>query len=276
MVRRNDVKVLSAVLFAALTLGFAAPALAAPMPWAASTVRGTVVYLAAGRWEEVVRDQDLSGATIRTLRSGHLNIDGGQILIEVSPSTTLELGTVPGDAAPSIKQYLGSVKIAARAGTQKLSLQAGGLSITSITGEAQVLVTGEETLVVVASGKVWARRNTGEVVSVSPGSYAADENGTLVASSEVAAKGQANSTGQGNALGKAGGDGAGSGGEAGGNGGGNGNGGGAGNAGGGNAGGNAGGGNAGGGNAGGNGNGNGGGNGNGNGGGNGNGNGKQN
>ena len=161
------------------------PALAAPLPWVSTNVRGLVIGLVAGHWEEVEPGADLSGLTLRTLRSGHLAVDSGQVSVEISPNTTLELGSRPTSGAPLVKQYLGTLTVTSRSGAQKIALEAGTISVTSVIGQVQISVTETGTAVTVKSGKVSAQSSDGAVFVVTAGVYATNENGALVASAST-------------------------------------------------------------------------------------------
>ena len=193
-------------------------------------VRGTVIYLAADRWEEVTRGLDLSQATIRTLRSGRLSIETPAGTLEIGPSAALELSsTGPGQLA--IKQYAGALKLSAGGLMgQGISLQAGWLAITEVTGDAEIIVGQSSTIVTVHSGSVSIRTANGKTISVGAGSYETNEaSGSIeVALTTPAAPqgggadsnagGNGNSNAGGNGNGNAGGNGSGN---AGGNGNGN-------------------------------------------------------
>ena len=161
------------------------PALAAPLPWVSTNVRGLVIGLVAGHWEEVEPGADLSGLTLRTLRSGHLAVDSGQVSVEISPNTTLELGSRPASGSPLVKQYLGTLTVTSRSGAQKIALEAGTISVTSVIGQVQISVTETGTAVTVKSGKVSAQSSDGAVFVVTAGVYATNENGALVASAST-------------------------------------------------------------------------------------------
>ncbi len=213
------------------------PALAQNDGVVSTFVRGTVIYLAADRWEEVTRGQDLSQATIRTLRSGRLSIETPAGTLEIGPSAALELSSIgPGQLA--IKQYAGALKLSAGGLMgQGISLQAGWLAITEVTGDAEIVVGQSSTIVTVHSGSASIRTANGKTISVGAGSYETNEaSGSIeVALTTPAASqgggadnnagGNGNSNAGGNGNGNAGGNGNGNaGGNGNGNAGGNGNG----------------------------------------------------
>lgn len=195
------------------------PALAQDSGVVSTFVRGTVIYLAGDRWEEVTRGQDLSQAAIRTLRSGRLSIETPAGTLEIGPSAALELSsTGPGQLA--IKQHAGALKLSAGGATaHSIALQAGQLAITEVTGDAEIVVSKSSTVLTVRSGHVSIRTANGRAASVGAGSYETNDGsgGIGVALTAPAAPqgsggdnnagGNGNSNAGGNGNGNAGGNG---------------------------------------------------------------------
>ena len=96
---------------AAVPLAGAGTALAAAAGWTPTSIRGVVVYLLDGKWEEVTRGQALTQATLRTLRSGSLSLSGPNVILEVGPNSALQLAMRPDGSAGTIEQYLGTINV---------------------------------------------------------------------------------------------------------------------------------------------------------------------
>jgi hypothetical protein len=159
---------------------------AAELPWVSTAVRGTVIYLAGDKWEEVSRDQDLTTASIRTLRSGHLSAAASGLVLEIGPSTVLELGSSKAAGGSQVRHYIGTLTISGLADTPAdVVLQAGRVVVTSIQGEVQVTVTSDATTLAVHSGSILVRGTGGALSVMTAGTYVTTEAGVLVAMADM-------------------------------------------------------------------------------------------
>jgi hypothetical protein len=120
--------------------------------WMPTSVRGVVVYLLDGKWQEVVRGQGLSQAKLRTLRSGRLSLAGPNVILDVGPNSALQLAVEADGSGATVEQYLGSINVTAQRATGGLMVRAGKLTLTAITGELSVLVAGNGASIVIQSG----------------------------------------------------------------------------------------------------------------------------
>lgn len=182
-------KRLGAAGYAALLLaGTALPVFAAELPWTSTRVRGTVIYLAGDKWEEVARGQNLTSASVRTLRSGRVSIEAGGLTLELGPSSVLELGSSSQQANTQLRHYVGTITITSTGGTaETVSLQSGRLAVISIEGEVEVTVDDEATRLSVHKGTVSVRAPGGTIASLHTGEYVASDSGMIVAPQAVAA-----------------------------------------------------------------------------------------
>jgi len=188
-VRDSDkVRQLTPLCAAALMLlGLAAPATAADPSWVSSHVRGTVIYLAGDKWEEIVQGQSLVTASVRTLRSGELSLETGGVELRLGPSSVLELGSSPEHPGSQLRHYIGTMTISST-GPVKVFLQAGRLSLTSIEGEAELAVNEASTVLSVHTGTVSVRDPGGNLTSLLPGDYITTGSGIVVATAANATK----------------------------------------------------------------------------------------
>jgi len=138
-----------------------------------------VLYLLDGKWEEVTLGQPLTQAKLRTLRSGRLSITGPSVVLDVGPNSALQVALRTDGSAGSIDQYLGSIKIAALKTNGGLTVHAGTVTLTSITGELSVLVADGATSIVVESGTAAISGPNGKK-TIDTGTYSADASGILV------------------------------------------------------------------------------------------------
>jgi hypothetical protein len=170
-----------------LALGMSATlSFASDLPWVSTAVRGTVIYLAGDKWEEVERDQDLTAASVRTLRSGHLSAAASGLLLEVGSSTVLELGSSDSPGASQLRHYVGTLTISGSADAPTaIIIQAGRVALTSIQGEVQVSVTSDATTLTVHSGSVLVRGTGGSLSVMTAGTYVTTAAGALVAMADV-------------------------------------------------------------------------------------------
>jgi hypothetical protein len=231
-----------------------APALASTMPWQLSSVRGLVVYLQDGKWQELDPSQSLGSKTLRTLRSGHVSVESKNLKIDVGPNSALKFSPSPDGASASIDQYEGSVSVSMEQENipAPLVLRVGKITLSRIAGDIEVSVADKAVSVVVKSGSVSAALFGAKPVQLVAGDYETDatgaaliadtSNGDAVATQDTAGatglsndsgpgpvgKGNSNSGGNGSGTGAAGnssgGNGNGSGNNGGSNNGGNGNG----------------------------------------------------
>lgn len=229
--RRNRV----AFSLALLVAWSAAQGAWAQSAWVSTAVRGVVIYLNGDKWEEVTRGQPLDGATLRTLRSGRLSLEGANLKLEIGPQAAIQFVAGENGAQPMIRQYAGPLEIAALAGGKPggITIQAGKLSIGEVTGTLSITVNSDGTAFSVLSGSAVVKGN-GKPVAYSVGSYVADASGVVSLPTVAAASpvipgtvalppgGAASGNGQTGGNGNAGGNGNGNG-NAGGNGNGNGN-----------------------------------------------------
>lgn len=171
----------AALLLAGVTL----PVLAVDLAWSPTRVRGTVIYLAGDKWEEVAVGQVLNTAAIRTLRSGRISIAAPGLVVELGPRAVLELGASPQHSDSQLRHYLGTITIASTGErAEGVLLQAGRLSITGIEGKVEITVSETATTFAVQSGTLTVRP-PGSIVTASlhPGLYIADANGLAPISS---------------------------------------------------------------------------------------------
>ena len=171
----------AALLLAGVTL----PVLAVDLAWSPTRVRGTVIYLAGDKWEEVAVGQVLNTAAIRTLRSGRISIAAPGFVVELGPRAVLELGASPQHSDSQLRHYLGTITIASTGErAEGVLLQAGRLSITGIEGKVEITVSETATTFAVQSGTLTVRP-PGSIVTASlhPGLYIADANGLAPISS---------------------------------------------------------------------------------------------
>lgn len=173
-------KLVAVLLIAAAPLVFASVAVAAAGAWTPTSVRGVVVYLLDGRWEEVTRGQELSRATLRTLRSGRISLAGPNVTLDVGPNSALEVDMKPDGSAGTIEQYLGSISVATQQVNAGLTVRAGKLTLSSITGELTVQVADTGTSIIVESGTASVTSPTGKKLVLDTGSYSADAAGLVV------------------------------------------------------------------------------------------------
>ena len=152
---------------------------AAATAWTPTSIRGVVLYLLDGKWEEVTLGQPLTQAKLRTLRSGRLSITGPSVVLDVGPNSALQVALRTDGSAGSIDQYLGSIKIAALKTNGGLTVHAGTVTLTSITGELSVLVADGATSIVVESGTAAISGPNGKK-TIDTGSYSADASGIVV------------------------------------------------------------------------------------------------
>ena len=152
---------------------------AAATAWTPTSIRGVVLYLLDGKWEEVTLGQPLTQAKLRTLRSGRLSITGPSVILDVGPNSALQVALRTDGSAGSIDQYLGSIKIAALKTNGGLTVHAGTVTLTSITGELSVLVADGATSIVVESGTAAISGPNGKK-TIDTGSYSADASGIVV------------------------------------------------------------------------------------------------
>jgi hypothetical protein len=152
---------------------------AAATAWTPTSIRGVVLYLLDGKWEEVTLGQPLTQAKLRTLRSGRLSITGPSVILDVGPNSALQVALRTDGSAGSIDQYLGSIKIAALKTNGGLTVHAGTVTLTSITGELSVLVADGATSIVVESGTAAISGPNGKK-TIDTGTYSADASGIVV------------------------------------------------------------------------------------------------
>lgn len=176
--RRNGV----AFALALLATAFAAEPAWAQSAWVSTAVRGVVVYLNGDKWEEVTRGQPLAGATLRTLRSGRLSLQGGNVTIEIGPQAAIQLVAGANGTQPLIRQYAGPLEVAALAGGKPggVTIQAGRLSIGEVTGALSITVSSDLTSFSVLSGSAVVKSD-GKPVAYTVGSYVADASGIVTA-----------------------------------------------------------------------------------------------
>ncbi len=164
-------------------LALMAPAQASAATWTSTSVRGVVVYLLDGKWQELGRGQQLTEATLRTLRSGRLNLATDSVTLDVGPNSALQLGAA-GGPSNLVQQYEGSLAIAVVAGqSAPLTLKAGTVTLTKITGELSISMTDDATSVSIKSGTVAVASAGGKREQLGPGVYELDTTGVLVGES---------------------------------------------------------------------------------------------
>ena len=154
-------------------------AAASDVRWVSAGVRGMVIHLVEDHWEELALGQELVDATLKTLRSGHLTVaTGGPLTIDVGPNSTLAFRTsVAGTAL--LFQYEGALTLSAdgRRGS-RVTLKAGDLTLTGLTGTVEVVVDEGSVKLNVEAGTVTIQAaGTSEVVT--SGVYLVSDNGSL-------------------------------------------------------------------------------------------------
>lgn len=169
-----------AILVAVATFACADAASAAATIWTPTSVKGIVVYLLDGKWEELSRGQALSQATLRTLRSGRLSLAGPNVILDVGPNSALQVAVKPDGSAGTIEQYLGSIKVATQQSDAGLTVRAGKVILSNITGELSLLVADTGTSIVIASGTAAVTSGGGKKLVLAAGSYSADATGLIV------------------------------------------------------------------------------------------------
>jgi hypothetical protein len=160
------------------------PALASEGPWQFSSVRGLVVYLQDGKWQELDPDQPLGTTTLRTLRSGRVSLEGQNVRIDMGPDAALKFTSLSDGSAASIDQYEGSISVSAPrgGGTAPVVIRAGKITLSRITGGVDVSVADSVVSVIVKSGSVSAVSAGGKTVQLAAGDYETDSTGVLLAS----------------------------------------------------------------------------------------------
>ena len=169
-----------------LSLLFAGPAslslAATPLPWTATSVRGTAVYLASGEWQEVTRGVSLSDPALRTLRSGELILERSDVQLQIGPNSAVQFSTNSRSAATTIQQYAGALAISiADDAPSPIMVVAGTLIIVNIEGDIAVTMdqTTKRVDLVVKSGDVSVRTANRDFVSVAAGHVVTDTDGHL-------------------------------------------------------------------------------------------------
>jgi hypothetical protein len=152
-------------------------AVAAPLPWFATSVRGVVVYLQGDRWELVTRGQPVATtATVRTLENGRLTLSTGGSSIELEPNSAMLIDTSFDTSHTSIQQWDGVVTVTAGSGgaSPQVTLQVGKLTVTAVTGALRVGMTAVQTTFQVLRGNVMVRGANGDVLAIPTGNFVVD------------------------------------------------------------------------------------------------------
>lgn len=187
---RRPISAIRTVLICLLFPAFAAlpvpAAFAATGGWTSTSVRGVVVYLLDGKWQEVDRGQQINEATLRTLRGGRLSLESQSITLNVGPNSALQIGT-KGGTSNVVQQYEGSVDVAIASGAAPFTVRAGSVTLTKITGELSISMTDNATSLVIKTGTVAVASAGGHRASLGPGVYQTDASGVLASQSDAVA-----------------------------------------------------------------------------------------
>lgn len=125
---------------------------AMPGGWIAVHVRGTVVSLVGGEWQEVDRGVVLVGETVRTLRSGRLTLQLGDGRIGLGGDTAIQLGADQGGVA-TVRQYSGVLLVeAGAAGPRRIAVETPVLAIVASEGVVSITFDDGVAVVRVESG----------------------------------------------------------------------------------------------------------------------------
>jgi len=132
-----------------------APLAAVSSDWVAVNVRGTVVQLVGGQWEEFARGGNLSdGQALRTLQSGRLQLQRDDQSISLGPNTAVEIDHGQGSLT-TVRQYSGSVLVKASAGrSAQIAVETAVLAVVTGGGVVTVAFDGDTAEVTVESGVV--------------------------------------------------------------------------------------------------------------------------
>ena len=162
------------------------PAFAAATTWTSTSVRGVVVYLLDGKWQEVDGGQQLVEATLRTLRSGRLSLEGERTVLSIGPNSALQVGSK--GSTNIVQQYEGSVDVVVSPGpAAPLTVRAGTVTLTRITGQLSISMTDKSTSLTVTSGTVAVASAGGHRDMLGPGVYLTDTSGVLVSQTDAVA-----------------------------------------------------------------------------------------
>jgi hypothetical protein len=168
---------------------------AAPLPWTATSVRGTAVYLASGEWQEVTRGVALSDPALRTLRSGQLVLARSDAELQIGPNSAVQFSTNVRSSATTIQQYSGALALTiAENGSGTIMVVAGSLIVVNIDGEIALTMdeASKRVDLTVKSGAVSVRSGNHDFVSVAAGHVvvnAGDQLSVLVAQAPTSADG---------------------------------------------------------------------------------------
>jgi hypothetical protein len=168
-----------AFVVAAAWMTSGAAALAASGAWTPTSVHGVVVYLLDGRWQEVTLGQGLAQAKLRTLRSGRLSMSGPSVTLDVGPDSALQVAMKADGSGGTVEQYLGSISVSAQNANGGLTVRAGKVTLTGITGALVVLVASSGTSITVESGTAAVTGAGGKKQVLDAGTYSADASGLL-------------------------------------------------------------------------------------------------
>ncbi len=177
--RAGLARLASAVVFGVTMVTTAATA--SDVRWVSAGVRGMVIHLVEDHWEEVAPGQELANATLKTLRSGHLTVaTGGPLTIDVGPNSTIAFRNSAAGAAV-VFQYEGALTLSVDgSGDSRVTLKAGDLTLTGLTGKVKVVVDEGSVRLDVGAGTVTIQAaGTTEVVKA--GAYLVSDDGSLSA-----------------------------------------------------------------------------------------------
>ena len=165
-------------------LALAAPAQASAATWTSTSVRGVAFYLLDGKWQELDRDQQFTEASLRTLRGGHVNLSTDTATLDVGPNSAIQLATR--GSSNIVQQYEGVLGVAVISGQSPgLTVRAGAMTLTRITGELLISMADKATSVSIKSGTVSVASADGKREQLGPGVYQVDTGGAVVVASQT-------------------------------------------------------------------------------------------
>lgn len=134
--------------------------------WVAASVSGSVLLLVGDRWQELRTGQALTvPATLRTLGSGQLTVQGDGLALALGGASALRLEKA---STPRISHIAGVMAFAV-APRRRLEIETPSGSLSAASGRGRITITGGRTLLELDEGTVAAQRADGRTIALSAG-----------------------------------------------------------------------------------------------------------